>query len=194
MRRMGAAGFTLAELAISLGLLGVVLSAIVGTVVSMQRGYVRQREVARAEDALRVAETTIATMVRTAGANPRNITGANAPRLVPDPVTPGTFNSLRVVSDFNPADSSVAGLLEDALVQTRNDTLFVRWQAGDSSRAVAYPVRSMLFQYYKMDTLLTTAAAVARAQRVKVTLVAPRHARTSALARRETWIYLRNRW
>jgi prepilin-type N-terminal cleavage/methylation domain-containing protein len=193
MRRLGATGFTLPELLISLGMLGVVLSATVGTVLNAQRGYVRQREVARAEDALRVAETTVGSILRAAGANPRNITGVNAPRLVSD----ATFDNLGVVSDFNPPDGDTNDPLENVFLQTRNDTLYVRWRAasqGGSDAHVAYPVRSLKFAYYRSNgTLIGAASAVDSATRVKVTLVAPRHSRTSALAGREMWIYLRNR-
>ena len=194
MPRLGNRGFTLPELLISLVLLGVVLGSVLGVVVSMQRGYVRQREVARADDALRLAETTLAGILRMARANPLGMTGASAPRLEANPRNAAGFDNVRVVADFNPADGATTGLLEDVLVWAESDTIFVRWQAGQQPSPVAFPVRSLLFEYDSSGTALTTAAAAGRAAtRVKVTITAPRHTRSAALARREIWVHLRNR-
>jgi hypothetical protein len=104
------------------------------------------------------------------------------------------FDTLRVVADFNPADNDVADPLEDVQVWALNDTLFVRWQFGAAAAPVAWPVRSLLFQFDSSGTILATNADVARAAtRVRVTLEAPKHSRTTQLARRNSWIYLRNR-
>jgi prepilin-type N-terminal cleavage/methylation domain-containing protein len=199
MRREPRAGFTLIELMISLTMLGIVLGALTTVMVGMQRGYTRQRETARSEDAMRNAELTISSILRYAGANPRNIPpGVNLPRI--DPFQP-PFDSLRVLADItngaNPPvpDADVADLLEDVLVFARNDTLYVRWQAGAAEAPVAWPVRTLLFQFDSSGTILATNVnAVRAAKRVRVTLEAPKHSRTTELSRRESWIYLRNRW
>jgi prepilin-type N-terminal cleavage/methylation domain-containing protein len=186
-------GFTLAEVMISLTMLAIIMGGVVSTMVSMQRGYIRQREVARTEDALRVAEMTIAKILQTAGSNPLNIpaTAANPPRI--DPLA-APFDTLRVVADFNPVDGDVTDLLEDMLVYARNDTLYVRWQNGGAVAPVAFPVRTLSFQYDSSGTVLNTPAIISRAAtRVRITLEAPRHNRTTVLARRDTWVYLRNR-
>jgi prepilin-type N-terminal cleavage/methylation domain-containing protein len=191
MRRQERAGFTLIELMISLTLLAIVMGGLTTAMVSMQRGYTRQRETARSEDALRNAELTISSVLRYAGANPLNLIGGGAPRV--DPLAP-PFDTLRIVADFNPADGFVTGLLEDVLVYAVNDTLFVRWQAGAAIAPVAWPVRSLAFQFDSSGTILATNADVARAAtRVRVTLEAPKHARTNQLARRISWVYMRNR-
>ena len=191
MPRQARAGFTLVEMMISLTLLAIVMGGLTTVVVSMQRGYTRQRETARSEDALRNAELTISSILRYAGANSRNMTGAGAPRI--DPLQP-PFDTLRIVADFNPADADVADLLEDVLVYAVNDTLYVRWQAGAAVAPAAWPVRSLAFQFDSSGTVLATNADVARAAtRVRVTLEAPKHARTTQLARRISWVYMRNR-
>jgi prepilin-type N-terminal cleavage/methylation domain-containing protein len=191
MLRQSRAGFTLIELMISLTMLGIVLGALTTSMVSMQRGYVRQRETARSEDALRSAELIISSILRYAGANARNMTGLNRPRL--EPLEP-PFDTLRVVADFNPLDADVNDPLEDVQVWALNDTLFVRWQIGVAAAPVAFPVRNLLFQYDSSGTILATNADVARAaNRVRITLEAPKHSRTNVLARRDTWVYLRNR-
>jgi prepilin-type N-terminal cleavage/methylation domain-containing protein len=186
-------GFTLVEVMISLTMLAIIMAGVVSTMTSMQRGYIRQREVARSEDALRVAELTITRILQSAGSNPLNIlpTAANPPRINPY-VAP--FDSLQVVADFNPVDGDVTDLLEDMLVYVLNDTLFVRWQNGGAISPVAFPVRSLLFQYDSAGTILTDPIIIRRAAtRVRATIQAPRHNRTNLLARRDTWIYLRNR-
>jgi prepilin-type N-terminal cleavage/methylation domain-containing protein len=188
MRPEPRAGFTLIELMISLTMLGIVLGGLTTVMVGMQRGYTRQRETARSEDALRNAELTISSILRYAGANPTNIVG---PRI--DPFAP-PFDSLRVVANFNPVDADVADLLEDVLVYATNDTMYVRWQSGAAAAPVAWPVRSLTFQFDSSGTILATNVDVARAAtRVRVTLEAPKHARTNQIARRNSWVYMRNR-
>jgi prepilin-type N-terminal cleavage/methylation domain-containing protein len=186
-------GFTLVEVMISLTMLAIIMGGVVSTMTSMQRGYIRQREVARSEDALRVAELTITRILQTAGSNPLNIqpTAPNPPRI--DPLS-APFDSLRVVADFNPVDGDVNDLLEDMLVYALNDTLFVRWQNGGVAAPVAFPVRTLLFQYDAAGTVLVVPSQISSsATRVRITLEAPRHNRTNLLARRDTWVYLRNR-
>src|SRR5918994_3385728 len=186
-------GFTLVEVMIALTMLAIIMGGVVSTMVSMQRGYIRQREVARTEDALRIAELTITRILQSAGSNPLNIvpTAANPPRI--NPYT-APFDSLQVVADFNPVDADVNDLLEDMLVYALNDTLFVRWQSGGAVSPVAFPVRTLLFQYDSAGTVLADPIVIRRAAtRVRVTLEAPRHNRTNLLSRRDTWVYLRNR-
>ena len=103
MTRQGRAGFTLIEMMISLTLLAVVMGGVTTVMVSMQRGYTRERETARSEDALRNAELTISSILRYAGANSRNMTGAEASRGSTRYAPP--FDTLRMVADFNPADA-----------------------------------------------------------------------------------------
>lgn len=186
-------GFTLVEVLISLIMLAAIMGGVVSVMMSMQRGYVRQREVARSEDALRVAELTITRILQTAASNPLNIpaTAANPPRI--DPLA-APFDTLRVVADFNPVDGDVNDLLEDMTVYARNDTLFVRWQNGGAVAPVAFPVSSLLFQYDSAGTILNDPVIIRRAAtRVRITVQAPKHNRTNVLSRRDTWVYLRNR-
>jgi prepilin-type N-terminal cleavage/methylation domain-containing protein len=192
MRPEPRAGFTLIELMISLTMLAIVIGGLTTSMVTMQRGYTRQREIARSEDALRNAEVVLSTILRYAGANPRNIGGLNPPRI--DPFEP-PFDSIHVVADFNPVDQLVTGALENVLVFARNDTLYVRWQAGAAEAPVAWPVRTLAFQYDSSGTIWATRVdAMRAAKRVRITLQAPKHSRTDQLATRISWIYLRNRW
>lgn len=194
MKPHSRAGFTLIELLVTLALLAVVAGAVVAVVLTVQRGYIRQREIVRAEDALRAAETMLLTALRTAGANPYRMTGASAPQLVSNPLAHASNDNVRVVADYNPANGSTADPLEDIAFWVASDTLFVRWQTGGTAAPAAYPVRSIVFEYYLRDgTLATTSTQIAAANRVKFVLTAPSHDRPSVLTRRERWVYLRNR-
>ena len=193
MNSRAARGFTLIELMIAMTMLAIIMGGVVSVTVSMQRGYIRQREVARSEDALRVAELTITRILQTAGSNPLNMAAgtANSPRV--EPLT-APFDTLQVLADFNPVDGDTGDLLENMMVYALNDTLFVRWQQGGAATPVAFPVRSLLFQYDSAGTILNDPVIIRRAAtRVRITLQAPKHNRTNVLSRRDTWVYLRNR-
>ena len=173
------AGFTLVELLISLTMLTVVLTALTGVVLSLQRGYVAQRERARAQESLRTARMMIATILR------------GAAQLDPDPLNHGVFDNLRVVSDFNPVDGDADDPLEDVQVWVDQDTLFVRWEATGAPQALAFPVTSLSFEYYANDgTQFTTASQVVGATRVRFILEAPRAGTQERIE--SWWIYLRN--
>ena len=193
MYSRAARGFTLIELMIAMTMLAVIMGGVVSVMVSMQRGYIRQREVARSEDALRVAELTITRILQTAGANPLNMAAgtANSPRI--EPLT-APFDTLQVLADFNPVNGLTTDLLENMMVYAVNDTLYVRWLSGGVAAPVAFPVRSLLFQYDSAGTILNDPVIIRRAAtRVRITLQAPKHNRTNVLSRRDTWVYLRNR-
>ena len=180
-------GFSLVELIISMTLLAVILGALMGAVLQVQRGFTLQQSHVQAQEALRVSEFIIGTVLRSAGANPM-LTGGTL--LDPDPSSTGRFDELRVVSDFNPADGDVADILEDVFVAARNDTLYIRWQAGGAVQAMAEPVDSLRFQYFDAaGTELTTAATVssAPATKVLVTLVGVEDPRAASVERRTSW-------
>ena len=185
-------GFSLVELIISMALLSVVVIAILNTVLTTQRMYIVQATTTRAQESLRSAEFTIGRVLRTAGADPL-LTGTTL--VDPDPLVRGEFDNLRVVSDFNPPDGDTDDILEDVLVWVGSDTLWIRWSAGGESQPMSYPVTSLEFRYFANDgTELTTATDVASgAIQALFTLVAPRDPRSTAVERRESWVYLRNR-
>ena len=185
-------GFTLIEMLVTLTILTIVLTSMMTLVVSIQRGFTGQRELVRAQESLRTAQIVIATVLRSAGADPNSIGQAG---LEPDPGNHGRFDNLRTVSDFNPADGDFNDPLEDVLIELDADTLFVRWQAAAARQPLASPVRDILFEYYATDgTLLTTPAQVAGAVRAKFTIEAPRDPRDATTERIQAWwIHLRNR-
>lgn len=185
-------GFSLVELLFALVVFGVVMGAMTSSVLSIQRGYVNQRERVKAQESLRAAQMTVITILRSAGADPL---GPGTPMLDPDPDGNGVFDDVRVTSDFNPADGDVADALEDVGVWQANDTLFVRWQTGGAAQALSAPVRSIRFQYYANNGAeILDSDEVAGATRARFVLEAPRDPRLGTLERLESWwIHLRNR-
>lgn len=191
--RASRTGFTLVELLVAASLLALVAGGAVTMLLGTARGMQRQREVTNTEDGLRAFEQTLTMVLRTAAANPEQITGSKIPRLIPNPLNATSWNNVRVLSDFNPADGDTDDPLEDVQVSLANDTVFARWQAGTVSAAVVAPVSTLRFDFATATgTPVTTAAAIATARLVRVTLEAPRRAGSSVRIRRQWTIHLRN--
>jgi prepilin-type N-terminal cleavage/methylation domain-containing protein len=189
-RRRPRAGFTLVELLIVVTMLSVVMLATARVILVVQRDFVAQRGIAAAEDRVQTAEETIVRVLRGGRADPY----AQSVGLInPNPLAHGSWDNIRVTSDFNPADRDVADPLEDVALFVRNDSMFVRWQAGAAAQAVAYPVRSVLFEYYQLDGTRVTATPIdSTVKRVKYDLTVPRTVGSSTLVRRQGWVFLRN--
>ncbi len=184
-------GFSLLELVVSVLLLGLILGSLFSAVISVQQSFTRQQATLRSQEALRAGEMIIANILRTARADP-NDTGLGL--LDPDPLTVGDYRYLRTRADFNPPDRDFNDPLEDVTVGVSNDTLYVRWQSGGGIQPLAYPVDSLLFEYFNdAGTALTTNAQVSGATKVRLTLVAAEDPLSGSVERRVSWIYLRNR-
>ena len=184
-------GFSLLELVVSVLLLGLILGSLFGAVISVQQSFTRQQATLRSQEALRAGEMIIANILRTARADP-NDTGGGL--LDPDPLNVGVYRYLRTRADFNPPDRDFNDTLEDVTVGVSNDTLYVRWQFGGGIQPLAYPVDSLLFEYFNdAGTALTTNAQVSGATKVRLTLVAAEDPLSGSVERRVSWIYLRNR-
>jgi prepilin-type N-terminal cleavage/methylation domain-containing protein len=191
LRLQARRGFSIVEMIISLSVGSIVAAAIFGTIAIMQRQYRTQRETRTVEDGMRVAEQMLRTVLQGAGADPRSI-GVTA--LDPLTLTAGKGNQIRVRSDFNPANAAVTDTLEDVSVRVVADTLQVRWIAGGLFQALAYPVRSISFEYFDQAfTPLTTTATAANAIAVRFTINAPENPKSSIVRSRQTWVYLQNR-
>ena len=183
-------GMTLVEMLVSLTLLSIVMGTVTGMITRTQSDYARQREAIRLQENMRFAELTLTRLLRSAAVDPwsANIAGVDI-----DPLAHGVFDNIRVRSDFNPADGDIADPLEDALVYTSADTLYVRWRAGTAPQAVAYPVRSIRFEYFAADdTPITTPALIATAAKAKYTVTAPARPGDVTLKRRVSWVHFRN--
>jgi prepilin-type N-terminal cleavage/methylation domain-containing protein len=189
-RPRGFSGFTLTEVMIAMVLLTIVMGSLFSLIVRAQRDYVRQREAVRAHEGLRMAEGAIASVLRSAGADPYQ-RGESV--VDPDPLGNDAFDNLRVVADFNPADGDIEDLYEDVEIWVEADTLKVRWQADEVGRPMVYPVESLRFWYFDVNGVeITDEALMSGAARVRFRIVTPKDPRTGATERREAWVYLRN--
>jgi Tfp pilus assembly protein PilW len=183
-------GFTLVELMGSILLLMIVGGALTSVLIRTQRSYAEQRESSRAHETVRSLEQLVSRFLRTAKTNPF---GTANTALDPNPLGHATWDNVRLRGDFNPADGDLADQFEDVLIYRQGDTVFVRWSALSAPEAVAAPVTQLQFQYYTINgTPITNPASIDNAARVKVTIAARGDARSSTLATREAWVYLRN--
>jgi type II secretory pathway pseudopilin PulG len=163
-----------------------------GTVASTQGQYRVQRDTRMAEEALRTADLVLRTILQNAGADPLQ-TGAGLIRA--DTLGTGSFDNLAVRSDFNPPNGSFNDLLESVTVRVLADTLQVKWSTTGDYQALAYPVNSVLFEFFGTDgTPLTDIADVhSGANSVRYTISAPERPGSTTLRSRQSWIFLQNR-
>ena len=184
-------GFTLVEVMIAMTLLAVIMGSLYGVIVRSQREYVRQREGARSQESLRLAEGSIGAILRSAGADPYD---RGLALLDPDPLEHGEFDNLRTVSDFNPPDGEADDLYEDVQIWLEADSLMVRWGASEEEQALIYPVSSLTFWYYDAaGNVITDAALMDDATKVRFRVETPADQRNDSEESREAWVYLRNR-
>jgi prepilin-type N-terminal cleavage/methylation domain-containing protein len=195
-------GVSLVELLVSLALLGVILTAVTGVVVHTQRNFTWQRDMIAAQENLRVADTFMRTVLRSALANPTNSSTVRAALVLnPNPfATTSWRNSIRVTSDFNRPDGVLSGDLEDVSIRLQGDTLKVRLRAGGAELPFLHPVRSLHFTYYNEngDSITNVSGAVTNGsgqtpvRRIRYVITASAPGAAGDSIRRETWVYLRN--
>jgi prepilin-type N-terminal cleavage/methylation domain-containing protein len=190
------AGFTILELVISMTILSVVLGASTLMLLKVQQQYTSRRGVAGTSDQLRSIELTLMRLFQTARANPKNITAVANLAMVVNPIgrSGSTWDNVELRADFNPVDGTVNGNLENVRIELTKDTVFVRWKKGGTAEPIAYPVKELRFQFYRLDgtEITNVTAAGDSARRVRVTIGIPSDAQSAAIIRRETWLSLRN--
>ena len=186
------AGFTMLETVVTLTVLSLVLGAISMAVVGTQREAIRQRDAMKHDDTIRSVEALMTRLLRNGRADPRSV-GATVGKINFDPQARGVWNSIRIRSDFNPADGAVTGTLEDVLIDHVADTLFVRWRAGSQPERFAYPVKTFRYEAYRLDnTAITDTTLSDQAKKIKVIIEVPKATSTTEVIRRERWVFLRN--
>ena len=191
------AGFTILELIVAMVLLSAILAGLFGTITRTQRRYVEHKVNTRSHETLGMAEATMIRLFRSARADPTKATSFGIgttfkPGITPNPLNHATWDNVAVRSDFNPADGDFNDLMEDVQFSTASDTLYVRWQNGGATTPMAYPVRSLLFEYYSSGGVqITNPADVTGAARVKFTITVPGKPGAPLVAR-TTWATVRN--
>ncbi len=153
------AGFSTLGMLVALMMLGLLLSPLLGTILSAQNGFVASRERARAAGNVRYAHLSLTRYMRLAGSSP---TGLPLPGIDPDPDGNGLFDDVRLRADYNPPDGDIEDLGEDLLFFVQADTMFV--QAGTAGAAEPYliGVDSLSFEYFdRYGATITDRALVA---------------------------------
>jgi type II secretory pathway pseudopilin PulG len=148
----GSAGFSTLGMIVALVLLGFLLSPLLGTVLSAQRGFVESRGRAQAAGSARYAHLALTRFMRIAGSNP---TGGSMNGIDPDPLGDGVFNDIRLRADYNPPDGDTNDAGEDLMFYLRADTMFMRPGSGDEEPYLI-GVDSLAFEYYDRDNVLIT--------------------------------------
>lgn len=188
-QRSRESGFSILELIVAMVLLGVIMAALFGTITRTQQRYVEQRASTRAHETLGLVEQTLMRLFRSARSDPKEVKLSG---ITVNPLNHVNWDNVAIRSDFNPPDGDVDDLMEDVQLSVASDTLFVRWQKNGATTAMAYPVRSMLFQYYSTSGVLLTAVAdIVGAARVKFTISVPGKP-GAPLVTRTTWVSIRN--
>lgn len=142
------AGFSTVAMLVSFLLLGLLLSPLVGTILTAQRGFVKGRERSTAVNAERHAHLMLSRYIRLAGASP---TGVPVTGIDPDPDGNGSFDSIRLRADFNPPDGDTADPGEDLRFFVRADTMFVARSTTDGDEPYLVGVEALSFEYFDPD-------------------------------------------
>ena len=149
-------GFSTLGMIISLVLLGLFLSPLLGTVISAQRGFVTTQERARATGNMRYGHLALTRIMRVAGSSP-STTSVQA--IDPDPDGNGNFDDVRLRADYNPPDGDTNDPGEDFTYFLQADTMFVRVGAAGTPQPYLIGVDSLAFEYFDRDGVEITDAA-----------------------------------
>jgi hypothetical protein len=138
---------------VSLMLLGVLMSPMLGTILASQRGFVESREKARAAGSVRYAHLALTRFMRLAGSSP---VGLPLPGIDPDPDGDGIYNDVRLRSDYNPPDGDTDDAGEDLIFFLRADTMMVKAGDGGTEEPYLIGVDSLAFEYFDRDGVAIT--------------------------------------
>jgi type II secretory pathway pseudopilin PulG len=144
-------GFSTLGMIVALVLLGFMLSSLLRTVMTAQKGFVANRDRARATSSARYAHLSLTRFMRNAGASPL---GLPVQAIDPDPLANGSFDNVRLRADFNPPDGDISDPGEDLIFFVRADTMFVRSGLGGSDEPYLIGVDSLAFEYFDRDGVL----------------------------------------
>ena len=153
------AGFTLAELLISTIIVLITLGITTTAIVATQRNYAAQRERLETGNQARTAMDAMTRLIRMSGSNPLNM--ALTPLSV-DPDVNNQYDSIRIQSDWNPADGVLDDPYEDITFSVVGGQL-VKQEPGDPGPVLfAEHIQGMTFTYRDTNEVpITNAVALA---------------------------------
>lgn len=165
----GAAGFSTVGMIIALVLLGLILSPMVGTVLSAQRFFVTSQTRVRVTGSARYAHLALTRSMRIAGSNP---VGGFVAGVDPDPDGNGLFDDVRLRADYNPADGDIKDPGEDVTYFVRADTMYIRPDPAGEEEPYLLGVDSLAFEYFDRfgDPITDPETVTQRAISARVTL------------------------
>lgn len=117
------AGFTLVEGMVSLALLAVSMAILGSILVGSMRANRMQRTQAELQESARTAMSIITQALRTAGWNPRQVSGIS--KLVPNPSGSTAVNEVTINADLN-GDGTLNGT--DEVIDIRHSTDRIEWR------------------------------------------------------------------
>lgn len=148
-----AAGFTVVGMIVAFFILGLMLSPLLRTLLTAQRGFVWSRQRSQVAGSVRYAQLSLTRYMRIAGSSPY---GASFRGIDPDPRGDGLFDDVRLRADYNPADGDTDDRGEDLTFYVRGDTMFVTFGADGVEEPYLVGVDSLAFEYYDRDGAVIT--------------------------------------
>jgi hypothetical protein len=133
--------------------LGLVLSPLIRTLLTAQKGFVDSRQRARTASSVRYAHLALTRFLRNAGSSPYRVPIEG---IDPDPRGDGVFDDVRLRADFNPADGDTDDPAEDLTFYVRGDTMYMRPGSDGLEQAYLIGVDSLAFEYYDWNGVLIT--------------------------------------
>ena len=165
MSRSRTGGFSTLELLITTGLLAIVVGSLATMLNNMAKGHAAQLDKSEIQQNQRYAVDTMLRQVRGAGNDPQGI-GVVAFDM--DPLGDGQRTAVRIQSDNNPPNGSLADPFEDVTFSLSNNTLTLQDAATGNTTEVAQNISALQFSYF--DASGNAAATSAEVARVQVTL------------------------
>ena len=147
------AGFSVIGMIVAFVILGVMLSPLLRTLMTVQQSFVRSRQRSQVAGRVRYAQLSLTRFMRIAGSNPY---GASFTAIDPDPRGDGLFDDVRLRADYNPADGDTDDLGEDLTFYVRGTTMFVRFGADGVEEPYLVGIDSLAFEYYDRDGSVIT--------------------------------------
>ena len=139
------AGFTMIELMISTLVITMVMGTVTTVLISAKGFYMDQRTLLETQNNAMTALDNTVRLIRMAGSNPENIAGLVA--LDPDPDNDNVFDSIRVQSDWNPADGALDDPYEDVEFATLSGLMTIKEPTDSIGVPFLEGINAIAFSY-----------------------------------------------
>jgi len=162
-RKNDESGFTLVELVITMVIMLIVLGILSGIIAGVQSEYKRQRIRMEAIGSAQTVQDNISRIVRMAGTKGIQCASTfQVQALTPaDQNADGSYGSLALQADWNPADCQLTGIDENVTISVQNGTLYL-----DAARQNPFvdKINAIRFRFYDKTNQLITDAVTNKQQ------------------------------